>query len=118
MRNTATKAYDILGISSATLCLIHCVVFPLLILIQLRFLHNSYFDLLFALLGLWAVLRVVKTASKSVTIVLLVSVALICVSVLTDIFFHFHSNLIFIGGIGMVIGHLVNFRNHKDHNHS
>jgi hypothetical protein len=118
MKDIATKAYDILGISSATLCLIHCVVFPLLTVIPFGLSHNPYIDLLFALLGLWAVLRVVKTASKSVTIVLLVSVTLIFVSVLMDIFYHFHSNLIFIGGIGMVIGHLINFRNHKDHNHS
>jgi hypothetical protein len=118
MKNIATKAYDILGISSATLCLIHCIFFPLLTVIPLGLSHNPYVDLLFALLGLWAVLRVVKTASKSVTILLLVSVALIFASVLMDVFFHFHSNLIFIGGIGMVIGHLVNLRNRKDHNHS
>jgi predicted membrane protein len=118
MKNIATKAYDILGISSATLCLVHCVVFPLLTVIPIGLLHNPYIDLMFALLGFWAVLRVVKTASKSVTILLLVSVALIFASVLMDIFFHFHSNLIFIGGIGMVVGHLVNFRKHKKHQYS
>jgi hypothetical protein len=118
MKNIATKAYDILGISSATLCLIHCVVFPLIVVIPLGFSHNPYIDLLFALLGLWAVLRVVKTARKSVSIVLIVSITLILGSVLMDVFFNFHSNLIFIGGIGMVVGHLVNFMNHKKHQHS
>jgi hypothetical protein len=116
MKNIATKAYDILGISSATLCLIHCIVFPLLTIIPFGLSHNAYIDLLFALLGFWAVLRVAKTASKSVSIVLVVSIMLILGSVLMDIFYHFHSDLIFIGGFGMVVGHLVNFRKHKDHN--
>ena len=118
MKNIATKAYDILGISSATLCLIHCIVFPLLTVIPLGLSHNPYIDLLFALLGLLVVLRVVKTASKNVKTLLLVSVSLILLGVAMDILFHFHSNLIFIGGIGMIIGHAINFRNYKNYKHS
>jgi 1,4-dihydroxy-2-naphthoate octaprenyltransferase len=48
-----------------------------------------------------------------VTTLLLVSITLIIMSVLVELFLDYHSNLLIIGGIGMIIGHLLNYKNHK-----
>jgi drug/metabolite transporter (DMT)-like permease len=112
MKKTTLFNMDILGISSASLCLVHCLLFPLLTVLPLGLAHNSYIDLLLALIGLWAVVKIIKTASLAVIVLLLLSITLIMLSVLIDIFFDFHTNFLIIGGIGMIIGHVMNYKNH------
>jgi len=53
MRKTATPFYDILGISSATVCLVHCLVVPLLTILPFGLSHNPFVDLFFATIGLF-----------------------------------------------------------------
>ena len=105
---------DILGITSAGLCLIHCLIFPLLTILPLGLSHNPYVDLIFGLIGLFAVLKIIKSASLRVTVLLLVSITLIIISVLVEIFLNYHSNWLFIGGIGMITGHILNYINYKN----
>jgi hypothetical protein len=116
MKKTTPFSKDILGITSAGLCLIHCLIFPLLTILPLGLSHNPYVDLIFGLIGLFAVLKIIKSASLGVTVLLLVSITLIIISVLVEIFLDYHSNLLFIGGIGMILGHLINYSNHKNRN--
>jgi len=113
MKKTAVINIDILGISSASLCLIHCLILPLLTVIPLGISHNPYIDLMFALIGLWAITRSLKTAQLTAIIVLLASLSLIFLGILIDIIIHYHSNLILLGGLGMIVGHIMNFKNHK-----
>ncbi len=105
---------DILGITSAGLCLIHCLIFPLLTILPLGLSHNPYVDLIFGLIGLFAILKIIKSASLGVTVLLLVSITLIIISVLVEIFLNYHSNWLFIGGIGMITGHILNYINYKN----
>ena len=105
---------DILGISSAGLCLVHCLIFPLLSILPLGLSHNPYIDLVFATVGLWAVLNIIKKASLLVSLLLLTSISLILLSVFIDGFLDYHTNLMIIGGIGMILGHLTNYSNHKN----
>lgn len=114
MKKTTLFNMDILGISSASLCLIHCLLFPLLTVLPLGLAHNSYIDLLFALIGLWAVVKIIKTANLAINMILLISITLILLSVLIDIFLDYHTNLLFIGGIGMILGHVLNYKKHKN----
>ena len=116
MKKTTPFSMDILGITSAGLCLIHCLIFPLLTILPLGLSHNPYVDLIFGLIGLFAVLKIIKSASLVVTVLLLVSITLIIMSVYVEIFLDYHSNLLFIGGIGMILGHLINYSNHKNRN--
>ncbi|SDR00870.1 hypothetical protein SAMN05421664_3092 [Chryseobacterium soldanellicola] len=58
-----TKILDYIGLSAATLCLIHCIVFPLLLIVPLGILHNPLVDLLFLLVGGWVVFRITKEIS-------------------------------------------------------
>ncbi len=117
MKKISTSFYDILGISSATICLVHCLIFPLLTILPLGLSHNPIIDLLFASLGLFAILKIIKKSSLLVSSILVVSMALIWISVLTELFVEIHLDLIYFGGIGMIIGHLINYKLHKKQNH-
>ncbi|WP_306352623.1 MerC domain-containing protein [Flavobacterium sp. '19STA2R22 D10 B1'] len=114
MKKNNSSSYDILGISSATLCLIHCLAFPLLTIIPLGISHNPWIDFTFATIGLFAVVKITKKTDSKWTIgVLWLSIALIYCSVILEIILHHHSNLIYLGGAGLIIGHIINFKNHR-----
>jgi len=109
-----SKNYDLIGMSAAFLCMIYCVIFPLLIFIPIGISHNPYIDLAFLLLGIWSVYKTTKNNhSILLKYVLWGSVALISFSVMVHILFHWHSPTIYIGAAGLIIGHFINFRNHK-----
>jgi predicted membrane-bound spermidine synthase len=114
MKKTTSLKMDILGIWSAGLCLFHCLIFPLLSILPLGLSHNPYIDLAFASVGLWAVLNIIKKASLLVVVLILTSITLILLSVFIDIFLDYHSNWLFIGGIGMITGHILNYINYKN----
>jgi len=117
MKKTTTSFYDILGISSATLCLVHCLIFPILSILPLGFIHNPIIDLLFASLGLFAILKIIKNSALLISAILVVSMSLIWISILSELFFEIHLDLIYYGGIGMIIGHLINYKLHRKQNH-
>lgn len=114
MKKRTTVPYDILGISSATLCLIHCAIFPILTIIPISFSDNIWIDTLFACIGLFAVSNIlISNASIKVKYILGVSLLIILVSMLLEMIINLHIGLIFIGGIGMIAGHYLNYKNHK-----
>ncbi|OXB25451.1 MerC mercury resistance protein [Flavobacterium tructae] len=113
MKKTTTPFYDILGISSAAICLVHCLIFPLLTILPLGISHNPFIDLTFASIGLIAIVKIIKKSSLLVAITLILSISLIWISILSEMILDVHLGLIFIGGIGMIIGHLLNYKNHK-----
>lgn len=108
------KILDLIGISAATLCLIHCILFPILMIIPIGISHHPLIDLVFLLIGLIVVFRVTKTIrSAGLKILFWVSVSLIALSVGLDFIFHLHSGLIYFGAAGLITAHIINFRNHK-----
>lgn len=117
MKKITTPFYDILGISSATICLVHCLIFPLLTILPLGISHNPFVDLLFASIGLFAIVKITKKSTLLVSSILIVSMSLIWISILADLFLEIHLDLIYFGGLGMIIGHLINYKLHKKHNH-
>ena len=117
MKKTITPIYDILGISSATICLIHCLVFPLLTILPLGINYNPFIDLLFAIIGLFVIIKIVKISNLLISAILIISMSLIWISVLSEIILDIHLDIIFIGGIGMITGHLLNYKLHKNNNH-
>lgn len=108
-----TKNYDLVGVSAALLCLVHCLVFPLLIFIPLGISHNPYIDLLFLGLGIWSVYKTIK-GSKSTGIKYLLGAGIILISIAVgmDILWHWHSPLMYIGAFALIAGHLVNLKAH------
>lgn len=117
MKKTTTSFYDILGISSAAFCLVHCLVFPILTILPLGLIHNPIIDLIFASFGLFAIVKIMKKSSLLVSSILVVSMGLIWISILTEIIFEIHLDIIYFGGMGMIIGHLLNYYLHKKQNH-
>ena len=61
-----SKILDAVGISAAVLCLIHCIVFPLLLIVPLGISHNPYIDLVFLFIGAVVVFRITKKNGKPV----------------------------------------------------
>ena len=109
-----SKILDAVGISAAVLCLIHCIIFPLLLIVPLGISHNPYIDLAFLCIGTVVVFRVTqKIDNRRLKLLFWVSIALIFISVLTDIIFEVHIPLIYVGTAGLITGHLINFKNHK-----
>jgi hypothetical protein len=109
-----SKILDAVGISAAVLCLIHCVVFPLLMIIPLGISHNPYIDLAFLIIGAVVVYRVTKNITNSwLKLLFWSSIILISISVLADLIFETHIPLIYVGAAGLITGHIINFRNHK-----
>ncbi|WP_192501440.1 MerC family mercury resistance protein [Flavobacterium sp. PL002] len=113
MKKQATIVFDLLGISSATLCLVHCLVFPLLTVLPLGFTGNHYLDLFFAFISFCVVLKIIFSSSLLLVKVLLsCSIIAVIVGVILESFLTVNSPLILIGGLGMIIGHLINFKSH------
>jgi hypothetical protein len=54
---------DILGISSASLCMAHCFISPLLTFIPFGLRQDYLIDLGFALVSLWVVIRIIRNAN-------------------------------------------------------
>ncbi|WP_223559429.1 MerC domain-containing protein [Chryseobacterium lathyri] len=109
-----SKILDAVGISAAVLCLIHCVVFPLLMIIPLGISHNPYIDLAFLIIGAVVVYRVTKNITNSwLKLLFWSSIILISISVLADLIFEIHIPLIYVGATGLITGHIINFKNHK-----
>lgn len=114
MKKQITNTLDYIGISSATLCLVHCLVFPLLSIVPIGFSHNHWVDLIFATIGLFAVVKIIKTNTfLYIKLILSFSIILIFISIFVTILFHVHSNILYFGGVGMIIGHILNFKQHQ-----
>ena len=109
-----SKILDAVGISAAVLCLIHCIVFPLLLIIPLGISHNPYIDLAFLIIGGVVVFNVTqKTIHQWLKLLFWLSLTLILISVMTDLIFEVHLPLIYLGAAGLITGHIINFKNHK-----
>ncbi|MFZ4928618.1 MerC domain-containing protein [Chryseobacterium sp. Mn2064] len=109
-----SKILDTIGISAAVLCLIHCIVFPLLMIIPLGISHNPYIDFAFLLVGAVVVFRITKQiSSRWLKCLFWISIGLILISVLADLIFEVHIPLIYLGAAGLITGHIINFKNHK-----
>lgn len=108
-----SKILDVVGISAAVLCLIHCVVFPLLLIVPLGISHNPFIDSAFLSIGAVVVYRIVKkTRIKWLKVLFATSLLLISVSVFADMIFEIHLPLIYFGTAGLIAGHLINFSHH------
>ncbi|MEO0059327.1 MAG: hypothetical protein RLZZ312_974 [Bacteroidota bacterium] len=113
MPQKTTSPYDILGISSATICMIHCIVFPVLTIVPLGLLNDVCVDSAFAFIGLLVVSKVLMSgATLLVKGILGISILIILITVTAHILFEKESPLFLVGGLGMILGHILNYKNH------
>ena len=114
MKTTTVPLYDILGISSAIVCLVHCIVMPVLSIVPFGFLQNAFIDFIFATIGIYVVSKVLmSSATKKIKYILGFSSALIIINVLAELLFNCHLHVILIGGLGMIVGHYLNYKSHR-----
>lgn len=108
------KYFDMIGVYAAFLCLIHCVLAPVLFLLPLGFSHNPIIDISFLTIGIFPVIKVMRSAAPLyIKVLLAISWVAVLVSVLLESVFHQESVLIFFGAGGLITGHLINYSNHK-----
>jgi hypothetical protein len=106
---------DILGISSATICMAHCLIFPLLSILPFGLQNNSWVDIAFACIGMFVVSKLLMSdALKKVKIILGISILIVLTGVILEVVFDIGNELVLIGGIGMIMGHYLNYKSHKN----
>ena len=110
MKTISTIKYDILGLSSASICLLHCLLFPLLTFITLPIEH-VYVDALFALIGMFVFFNILKSKTNiKIKMLLLIGNLVVFTGIFLHMFFNMDSILVVFGGLIMIFGHLINFK--------
>lgn len=113
MKKQSIVILDILGISSAGLCLVHCLIFPILSIIPLGFSETHWIDIFFVCIGMFVVSKIVMSkTSKKVKIILATSITIVIIGVVLEIIWKINSKMILMGGVGMIIGHSLNYKRH------
>lgn len=106
-----SKSLDLLGISAAAICLIHCLLIPVFFIIPFESGHDAWIDLVFLIIGLNVVYKVTKkTTSLPLKVLLWGSVLTIAISITLDLVFDVHSPLMYAGAAGLIVGHLINYK--------
>jgi hypothetical protein len=114
MKKQSIIVLDILGISSASLCLLHCLVFPILSIIPFGFSDTHWIDVFFACIGMFVVSKIMMDKTpKKVKLILATSIIVIIIGVVLEIIWKINSQMVLIGGVGMIIGHLLNYKSHS-----
>lgn len=114
LKNKSTAFLDVLGISSATLCLIHCLIFPILSIIPMGFSNNHWIDVFFACIAMFVVSKILLTDStRLVKTILSTAIIIIITGVFLELLYNITTPMVLIGGTVMIIGHLLNFKNKK-----
>ena len=114
MKKSSSIILDILGISSATLCLIHCIFFPIITILPLGLCHNHWVDLFFACIGMFVVSKIIlSNAIRLVKIILFVSICMVTTGVILESQCGINTNLVIIGGVVMITGHYLNYKSHS-----
>jgi hypothetical protein len=108
------KVNDVLGISCASFCLIHCLLVPLFTILPLGVFDNIWIDLFFCAAGLVATINVIKSQSTLIVkLILGISISIVVISVMIEYLFNTHFEGMLVGGFGLIIGHGLNYKNHK-----
>jgi hypothetical protein len=115
MKYTTQKIYDFIGISSASLCLLHCLLVPIVSLLPISFFDSVWIDILFCCIAMLATSKIIiNKSTKSVKLILGLSITIVLISVVIEIIFHTHFEGMLIGGIGLIIGHFLNYKSHQN----
>jgi hypothetical protein len=90
------------------------LVFPILSIIPFGFSDTHWIDIFFACIGMFVVSKIMMSkTSKKVKFVLASSITIVIIGVVLEIIWKIKTQMILIGGIGMIIGHLLNYKSHS-----
>lgn len=100
---------DIVGISSAVLCLIHCMVLPLVTTLSTSFFSSEAFCYAFLALGLFAVIKTARhTHLTQIKVGLWIGFTILTFAVLTEEIFTWSIVANVIGATILVMSHIAN----------
>jgi len=114
MKKQTLIVQDVLGISSASICLVHCIVFPLLSVLPLGIAHNPWIDVFFFGIAAVLIFSILKgEAPFYIKLTLLFSLFLVFNGMLLDFVLHEETYLVPIGGLGIISGHVLHYFYHQ-----
>ncbi|WP_341227269.1 MerC domain-containing protein [uncultured Arcticibacterium sp.] len=109
---------DYIGIASASLCVIHCLFTPVLILIASNFSwwHEvAYFFLLISFISAFQANK--PSSSKTALWFIWSSLILLTLSIIFEDYHHSLHKLGYVASLGLIIGHIINIRYCNKCNH-
>ncbi len=117
---TFSKTYkpsDLLGILFSSLCLVHCILAPFII-IALGIVPSHEHSILswhniFLVLTLLAVLFSIKHANKYIKIGLIAGFILLCVGTLFESHGTVYKYVLYAGSLSLIFFHILNYFTHK-----
>lgn len=114
MKWKSLTSADALGVFSAGMCMIHCLVFPLFTLLPLEKTHNFWVDAILGGLSIGLAIKAMKkTNLVSVRLLFLVSILLLVFGLVIEGITLQHAQGLFWGGGGLIIAHCIHFKTHK-----
>ncbi len=111
--------FDFLGLTSASLCMVHCAVTPFLsaILVNVEWLPMAAY--LFFGISLYAVLEATKYSQNLIIVLSLwICLGFLLLSIIFEEDFEFMHYFNYAASLGLVVGHILNIRDCKKCNHN
>ena len=103
---------DRTGILSASVCLIHCLVTPFIIMLFAASEFWHFGEYIFAAISFFAVYQASKNKpGKFIAVILWVSCVILITAIMIKSTFEQAQYFTYLGGFGLISGHLLNIRN-------
>ena len=114
-KSNRNSRFDLVGMLSSGLCLIHCLLFPFFVSAT----HHSDFhffnlDYLFLLIGLWAVWHASRHArTKGIRYMLWISYGVLAAAVIWEGLYEQVNWIIYPASLALIVGHYLNLGKRK-----
>ena len=107
--NMVSRRPDWIGISSASLCVVHCLATPLLVSLSGFFIFWHEFSLLFLAISAYAVYKSARHSTfKPIQFMLWGSIVVLAAAILLEEQYEWAHELSYVASIGLIGGHIWN----------
>ncbi len=122
IKSFSSKSADLLGISASVLCMIHCMVFPVMVSMGYVFRqaeeidheHWHFLDYVFIALAVLAVVNAAKnTNSDGIKIALWIAVSIFSIGVMLHEYAPWMLVISVSASVALLIIHILNWKRHK-----
>jgi hypothetical protein len=114
INTTKSHKADITGILSSSICLVHCIITPLLIAFGAEYLTNPFFKYLFLIISFVSIFKATENlTNKKIVLLLWVSFWCFLFSTSFQEKYHWIHNTQYFLAILIVLGHILNIKHCK-----
>jgi len=110
---TSYSKSDILGMTSAALCAVHCLAMPILIAVSLTYRWLDGLCYIFLAIGVYAAYRATKCSPLWLKVIIWGSLVMMLTSILLESVSPISVVLNYIAAAGLITGHYINYRQTK-----